>query len=216
MDRGLGLPVNKPKNPEETVRAAEAVSWLMDNLENYIETTPDLESIGYAGHSRGAKIAWNIVGTRPELLVGAIAGIDPVDGTGVPAGTDIQVIKSPLTYDMPSLVIGTGLGSVVKAMIACAPKDDGHLHFWENVPSPAYHVVAVDFGHMEMLDEGVNCGTTCSSCAASPNGDRQSLRRQIGGSLALFFAAALKGENESAHMITDPSLAPVSLTAESK
>jgi len=216
VERGLGFPVNRPKIPEETLRAIDAVQWLKDNLDSRIEATPDLSSTGYAGHSRGAKIAWNIVRTRPDLLVGAIAGIDPVDGTGVPAGSDIQVIKEPLTYDMPSLVFGTGLGPVVKSMMACAPKNDGHLHFWENVPSPAYHVVAVEFGHMEMLDDGVSCGATCSSCASSQNGNRETLRRQIGGSLALFFNSALRGETTCAHLLTEPELAPALITTDSK
>ena len=216
MDRGIGIPINVPKIPEETERAVNTMGWLEDNLGNLIEATPDLKKIGYAGHSRGGKVAWNIVRKGAELMPAGIAGIDPVDGTGIPAGSDIEVVTEPIAYDIPSLIIGTGLGCVVKTIIACAPRNDGHLHFWENVSSPAYHVVAEEFGHMEMLDDAVNCGATCRSCTTAENGDRVKFRKQVGGSLAAFFAGVLKGKTSLFKTITDRKSAPILISSESK
>lgn len=218
--RDDGLPIGKPKITEETVRAQDTILWLKNNLEKWIQAQPNFDAIGYAGHSRGGKVAWNLIKSYPETLPGAIVGIDPVDGSGIPAGSDVEVLAEPVSHYLPSLIIGTELGSVpnpiVSLGIPCAPKEDGYAHFFSSSSSPSFQILIGSFGHMEMLDERANCGATCATCSTSKGGDRKILRSQIGGNLIAFFHASLEGKDDYYGILEDTSCCPADVTIESK
>jgi len=131
--------------------------------------------------------------------------VDPVDGTGGPLGRQPRVIQGPFGFTVPALVIGTGLGG------DCAPEGDNHVQFYEACNSPAWHVVAVDQGHADMLDEGSPGAWLC------PGGpDRAGTRRLTAGLLVAFFRAGLQGDAAAYAVLTDPVAAPITITAEAR
>ncbi len=203
---------------------SEIFPEIIENL--FPDTIVDTDNVGFAGHSRGGKVAFNLI-QHKEHWFKAIAGIDPVE-TAIPQSSDPAVVTDNLYYDAPTLLIGTGKGpDGLLGGPACAPIEDGHEHFYKFAPSPAYHIVATDFGHMEMLDEKdlsspLGCGTTCATCASSKGENRDDFRHLVAGMLAGFMRAALiEKDNEIEQQnlydqLTDPVAAIVPVITDSK
>ena len=189
-----GLPFGKPTKVKEAEDALDILQWIHDDLEKLVGMDIAQEKLGLLGHSRGGAVVYKLA--SDSVLPGALATIDPVDGTidGSP-----RIITGPFPFTIPSFVVGTGLGGMVKGMGgACAPERDNHEQFYENSPSPSYHMLVSDYGHMDMLDKGTSCGFVCNSCVkASSKYPTELLRQQIAGSLVKFFDASLKGSSKS-------------------
>ncbi|HOW51164.1 MAG TPA: dienelactone hydrolase family protein [bacterium] len=215
MYKADGLPIGKPKAAEEATDGIAVVQWAETALDAAVPGTPDFTKVGFAGHSRGGKVIWLMIQQIPQYF-SAIAGIDPVDGTGGPFGGEAEALPGPITYTAPSLVLGTGRGPTGTS--ACAPADDGYAHFYANIPTPAWQIVATDFGHMEMIDtDDVSaCGTTCSLCAKSDGLHREEFQQTVRGSLAAFFKNALLGDNAFMPCLTDAAAMPVAVTMQNK
>ena len=146
---------------------------------------------------------------------GAIAGVDPVDSQNRLSG-EFRVVDGPFDFPIPSLVLGTGLGPIPKIPIimpACAPDGDNHEQFYEASASPAYHVVATEQGHLDMLnDDHSGCGIACSVCTEGE--DDEAMRLLAAGLLAAFFRASLQGDETAFDYLTDPADAPTPVTME--
>lgn len=195
-----------PSTTEEAEAAEALYDWLKVNLDARVPVTADMENFGLAGHSRGGKAAW-IVLKGGYAGVDAIAGIDPVDGTGGPLGGEARVTEGGFGFSLPTLVIGTGLGPQTVLGQACAPAGDNHEQFYGAAQSPAYHVVAPDYGHLDM----VACGVLCNTCKAGPDGK---FKPVVAGLLVAFFDGSLKGDVGSYGLLG--AQAPVTLQYESK
>ncbi|RJO71534.1 MAG: hypothetical protein C4523_04180 [Myxococcales bacterium] len=211
-----GLPIGKPSTPEEAALAAQLYAWLPDHLSALAGVTARTDRLGLAGHSRGGKVIWSVLKADPSLAQ-AVAGADPVDGQGGPLGGEQRVIDGPFDFPFPSLVIGARLGSQSGGPLqpACAPDGDNHVQFYGASASPAYHVVAEEYGHLDMLDDAPQgCGLECSACPAGPS--RAPMRNLTAGQLAAFFAWALDGRDDGLPPLASADLAPIRVTMENK
>ncbi|MDA3863592.1 MAG: hypothetical protein PF689_06945 [Deltaproteobacteria bacterium] len=207
-----GLPLGKPSTEEEKNLALEVRTWIIGNLEQHVQGTPDFDYLGYAGHSRGGKVAWMML-KEDSSLADAIAGVDPVDGTGGPLGGEERVIGGPFNFPFPSYVLGTGLGPT--GMQACAPDGDNHEQFYEASASPAYHVTATEYGHNDMLDDNLEgCGMECTSCASGP--EPLLMRELVQAHLVAFFRGTLQGDSSVFSVLADENSAPVTIETETK
>ncbi len=202
---GLCALLGNPTAAEEAADAAAVLEWVHVSLADVVGVQVRTDLLGLVGHSRGGKVAWLLLSGDPGRAK-AIAGIDPVDGTGGPTSYQPRVVQGPFSYAAPSLVIGSGLGG------SCAPEGDNHVQFYGAVPSPAWHVVAVNQGHGDMLDEG--CAAAASLVCAS-GADRAGMRRLTAGLLTAFFRAALQGDASAYAWLTDTA-APIPVSVESK
>lgn len=203
---GLGPLTGNPTAAEEARCVAHLLTWLGGNLSNAVGVTARTDLLGLSGHSRGGKVAWTVMAEDPSRAK-AIAGIDPVDGTGGPGGDQPRVVQGPFGFPVPSLVIGTGLGG------ACAPAGDNHEQFYAASASPAWHIIATNQGHGDMLDEG--CANLAGLiCESGP--DRSGMRRLTAGLLTAFFRAHLQDDADALVWLYDAAAAPVPVTIDSK
>jgi chlorophyllase len=172
--------------------------------------------MGLAGHSRGARVIWWTL-KETGRRVQAVAGVDPVDGTGGPLGNEPRVVASAVDLGAPVLVIGAGLGSQSSGFLspACAPEADNYSKFFAASPSPAGLAVAPEYGHMDMLDDNpTGCGFACTACVDGPS--RAPFRQLTAGMLTAFFRGALSGAQNSFDTLSDADAAPVTVTLEQR
>jgi chlorophyllase len=203
---GLGPLFGNPTAAEEADRAAQVLDWVSVHLaENAgVGVRPDL--LGLAGHSRGGKVAWLVLSVDPTRAK-AVAGVDPVDGTGGPVGNQARVVQGTFPFSIPALVIGTGLGG------ACAPEGDNHVQFYGACRSPAWHVVAFDYGHGDVLDDE---WAAASAMVCASGSDLANMRRLTAGLLVAFFRGSLQGDEQAYHFLTDTGAAPSRIGVEAK
>ena len=206
------LPFGKPSSVEEAEAATAVVRWLR-GAETTFGVPVDRRAPGLAGHSRGGKVIWTQLSTEADLAR-AIAGIDPVDGTGGPLGGETRILDTELTFTAPALILGTGLGGQTGGPFApaCAPEGDNHTRFAERSPGEVWHSVATDYGHNDLLDPNPPGCLVCGVCAAGPM--PAEFRRFVAGQLTAFFRGTLQDVPAALDLIDDPS-APVARTIES-
>lgn len=211
-----GLPFGKPSTDQETALAKQVLAWVKTSLAGQLRgLTPRTDLLGMLGHSRGGKVIW-------KLLVGgervqAVAGLDPVDGTGGPLGGEMRVVSGAFSFSIPTLIIGTGLGPMTSGPFqpACAPAGDNHEQFYGAAKSPAYHIVMTEHGHLDMLnDQPTPCGLECTSCPAGPM--RAPMRAASAGLVVALMRAQLQGVPGALMTLSQTAGAPVAMTAAQK
>ncbi len=215
MYKADGIPIGKPKTPEEADLAIQFYNWLKNNLNNIISVNARMDILGLAGHSRGGKVVWTIM-LKDSSWSKAILGIDPVDGTGGPLGGESRIADKPFNLNITSLIIGTGLGPEGQGLNpACAPEGDNHVQFYNASSSPAFHSVALEYGHLDMLNDTTpNCGMTCTACKSGP--DRANMRKYTAAQMTAFFRYTLQQDSGVKGILTNPQTANIKVTMESK
>lgn len=196
---------------------AGLIPALPDSLSNH---RPNFSKVALAGHSRGGKVVFGLaLGLRnSNLQYSALVGLDPVDGMGIGAQTNPPILKfseNSLKLNVPTLLIGTGLGPLRKNFLfpPCAPEGVSHKAFYFDAAAPAFHLVASHHGHMDFLNDDCGGATGKLSYCVCKNGPaRKPMRRFAGGIVVAFLQAAFFGEAESLESaLGSPELAPISL-----
>jgi chlorophyllase len=190
-----------PTPAAEAALGVQIIAWVQANINNYISVNASTTLLGLAGHSRGGQTAYRIAVAIPQTIK-ALAGVDPVDGIELFGQTPF--ITAPLSFDIPTYILGTGLGPiVVNNFIACAPDYAGPNHFYCANPNPTWLVTATTHGHADMIDEE----DFTSFCPGGP--DRNGMRALTAGTLAAFFSGILQGNADALNVLGDPGAAPV-------
>ncbi|UCD29692.1 MAG: dienelactone hydrolase family protein, partial [Planctomycetota bacterium] len=209
-----GLPIGQPTSHAEAVRAIEVLDWLPGKLNTITGVTADTDTLGLAGHSRGGKVVWLILSQDSSRAL-AVAGVEPVDSGGAEVCCEERVIQGPFPFQLPTLVIGAGLDyqSILPCLSGCLPAGYNHQQFYDASNSPAWHVVAVNQGHMDMLNDRLDgCGLMCLVCPVGP--ERAGMRQLTAGLLAAFFRGSLQGDAIAYHYLTDTTTAPIIIEVE--
>ncbi len=196
-----------PTPEEEAALGVQIIAWLEANINTIVApVTADTSLLGLSGHSRGGQIAYRMALQVPEK-VDALAGVDPVDGLVIFGQT--LVITGPLSFDIPTYILGTGLGPiVVGGFLACAPEEIGPFHFYCASPNPTWLAVAITHGHADMIDEE----DYSDFCPGGP--DRDGMRAFTAGTCSAFFSGILQGNENALSVLSDPESAPVPATME--
>ena len=193
-----------PTAEEEAALGLDVLSWIEENINDFIPVYADTTLLGLAGHSRGGQVVYRIALQRTEK-VKALAGVDPVDATAMSNITPI--VTGPLTFDIPTYILGAGLGPIPVEggvfEIPCAPPEVAYNHFFGNNPSPSWLVVATTHGHADMIDEE----DYSDFCPGGP--DRDGMRALTAGTLAAFFSGVLQVNDEALLLLSDVDAAPV-------
>lgn len=215
-----------PDSTPEVADVAAIIDWLPAGFSNHLpeNVKPDFGKLAVAGHSRGGKVAFGTAVKRAKMtspLLGykAVVGIDPVDGMGSGQQTPPPVLSyedhSFQLAGIPSLVIGSGLGSVKRNPLfpPCAPAGVNHRDFFRECRAPAYHLVASEYGHNDFLDDktgGVRGRTTY--CLCKDGVAREPMRRFSGGAIVAFLNAWLRDDSVALEdIVAHPERAPVQL-----
>ncbi|GER43579.1 chlorophyllase [Striga asiatica] len=202
---------------EEIEATAHITKWVYKGLAHFLppQVRPNLDKLGLAGHSRGAKVAFALLLNRskssPDLdrdkdnissKFSAVLGIDPVDGMEKGKQTPPPVLTyTPQSFDLRGigvLVIGSGLGPVKRNPFfpPCAPKGVNHEEFYRECRKPAYYFVANDYGHLDLLDDDTRGLRGKATCLLCKNGEsREPMRRFVGGAVVAFLRAYLEGDS---------------------
>ncbi|KAF7047045.1 hypothetical protein CFC21_056023 [Triticum aestivum] len=210
---------------EDIAAAARVADWLPGGLPSVLPdgVDPELPRLALAGHSRGGHTAFALAlgygDTRLEVSFSALIGLDPVAGAGRNAQLPPEILTyepssfDTLTAGMPVLVVGTGLGEEGKGGLlpACAPAEVGRAEFYRKCRPPCYHVVARDYGHLDLLDDDAPALITGLVCE-SGDGPRDAMRRCVAGIMVAFLNAALGAEDGDLQAIVrDPAVSPAVL-----
>lgn len=204
---GLGPLAGQPSTRQEADRAGQVLDWLPTGLTSFVGVSARTDLLGLAGHSRGSRVALLAMLSDPSRAK-AVVLMDPADGDPSPFGDPTRIIRGPLDLNLPSLIIGAGVSG------NCAPPGANHEQFYDASASPAWHVVASDYGHVDMLDEDAAEANTvfCGSGLA----DREPMRRLVAGLLTAFFRGALQDDPNAFSVLTATDAAPARITTESK
>ncbi|KAH1046724.1 hypothetical protein J1N35_037508 [Gossypium stocksii] len=212
-----------PDTTDEIKSTAAITNWLSKGvlqglLPPYVR--PNLSKLALAGHSRGGKVAFALAlqKTMTTLKFSTLIGIDPVDGMDKGKQTPPPVltyIPHSFDLDMAVMIIGSGLGEVKRNPLfpPCAPKGVNHEDFFKECRKPACHIVAKDYGHLDMLDDETNGFRGRSSYCLCKNGQaREPMRRFVGGVVVASMKAYLNGDNTDLIALKDGNeAAPVEL-----
>ncbi|PNX77228.1 chlorophyllase chloroplastic-like [Trifolium pratense] len=193
-------------------------NWLSRGLGKILPPNiiPNLDKLALGGHSRGGKttfaIALGKLNITTDLKFSAIIGVDPIDGID----TGLQTLPPILTYvphsfnfDMPTLVIGSGLGDVKKNLLfpPCSPKGINHENFYNECNKPSWHFVAEDYGHADMMDDDTKGVKGRISYCFCINGEsRKPMRIFVGGVMTAFLKAYIVGDNVDLLAIRDKNV----------
>ena len=202
---------NAPTAEEEAIIGLDVLTWIEDNLNDFISVHADTGLLGLTGHSRGGQVAYRITLQRLKQ-VKALAGVDPVDATEM--SNDTKIVTGPLTFDIPTYILGAGLGPIPVETgvlnIPCAPEESGYNHFFGNNPSPSWLVVATTHGHADMIDEE----DFSDFCPGGP--DRDGMRSLTAGTLAAFFSGILQNNKQALQVLSDTEGAPIPIEVQDK
>ncbi len=199
---------NVPTPEEEATVGSEIITWLEDSIQTIVPVNADMGLLGLCGHSRGGQIAYRMALQDTDTLK-ALAGVDPVDALAMFGQT--PVIRGPLSFTIPTYILGTGLGPiVVDDFLACAPEEIGPRHFYEANPHPSWLITATENGHADMIDEE----DYVEFCPGGP--DRDGMRALTAGTLAAFLSGTLQGNPGALAVLSDTASMPVPAVAENK
>ncbi|PKU83808.1 chlorophyllase-2, chloroplastic-like [Dendrobium catenatum] len=213
-----------PDSSEEISDAAKTTDWLINGLVHILpnQVQPNLNKLAIAGHSRGGKVAFALAlgYAKTSLTFSALMAFDPVDGMDKGKQTNppiLTYIPHSFELKMAALVIGSGLGGLKKNLFfpPCSPQGVSHQDFFDECKSPACHLVAKDYGHLDILDDetkGIRGKATYCLCAHGKA--REPMRSFVGGALVAFMRAYLEGDMDDLWSLWDnPELAiPVAVS----
>lgn len=210
---------------QEIEDAVAILNWMPTGLvaampETLAKHRPNFKSVALVGHSRGGKVVFGLaLGVRKSMhQYAAVVGLDPVDGMDIDNQTKPPILKfseGSLDLNVPTLIIGTGLGPIKRNFLfpPCAPDGVSHAAFFFDSAAPALHFVASKQGHMDFLNDDCNGATgKLSYCLCKNGATRKPMRRFAGGIVVAFLQAAFYGKTEAIEAaIQHPELAPIPL-----
>lgn len=207
---------------DEIKSAVDVIKWLSSGLDPLLPTNVkgDLSKLSLLGHSRGGKTAFSLAlgWGSPSLPFSAIIGIDPVAGSKFfrPEPQILDPPSQPFKISLPITVVGTGLGPQKATPVTCACAPDGlnHIAFFKKCKPTCAHFVAVNYGHMDILDDNPPGMTGYFTNIACKNGKgpRDLMRKCCSGLVVASLKAYLDNDVSILNAIyDDPSIAPTEL-----
>ncbi len=146
-----------PNHVEHAQDILAGLDWVLANVAD-----ADSARIALVGHSLGGKLA--VYGAAMDPRVGAIVGLDPVDGSMICNATRCPDATDMLPVAIPMAFLGETLDQTGAGGQACAPAADNYATFYTPASSPAIEVTLNGASHMSFVDDPVGCGLVCSFC----------------------------------------------------
>jgi len=205
-----------PAPKKDATLEAKAVEWLQENFPTFkSKATPNFEQLVLSGHSAGNHVTCNfLVDSCGNNLAKAVVMMDPVDGFD-PLGMVNNFCTTPgkkLDFDVPALLLRTGLDPVVKKMVACAPDKISNQRFFEAWSGPIWMVNATKYGHLDVNNAGV--GKMGSVLCAGDDEPNDVYQAHIADLVDSFLGMVLKGDADAEKRLNDVSSMKVDAEAQ--
>ncbi|KAG8389025.1 hypothetical protein BUALT_Bualt02G0186500 [Buddleja alternifolia] len=191
------------------------------------KVSPDLNNLALSGHSRGGKSAFALTlasytgpsgildNNTPTAKFKALIGVDPSAGSAVQLRPKPKILKYiPRSFNMsiPVAIIGSGYSN--QSQWLCPPfaaNGCNHSEFFNESKPPACYFLAKDYGHCDMLDDGI--AFWLRFICKSGKGCKKLMRSCVGGIVVAFLKAYLGDGNEEDlnGIVNEPSIAPITL-----
>lgn len=155
--------------------AIAVLDWAEEALADVVT-----EGTGVMGHSLGGKLSVMVAGA--DARVGAVLGIDPVNGGAGPSGyTATAPDIVPEVSGALAMPVGY-MGEITNAsggFMPCAPADQNYTTFYDSAGAAPWAAEWTFDGadHMDFVSDTSGCGFTCSAC---PNGSADQATVQAG------------------------------------
>jgi hypothetical protein len=199
---------SRPAPPEPKTDAsleAKALQWLEDALPSMgLKAAGDFDKLVLAGHSAGNHVTCEFLKSDCGKAK-AVVMMDPVDGYD-PFGIINNYCITPgekLPFDIPALLLRTGLDPKVKVMVACAPDRISNQRYFNAWSGPIWMVNATKYGHLDVNDPGAADmgGIIC----ATDNEPKDSYRVHVANMVDAFVSMVFNGDATAESKLNDAS-----------
>jgi len=220
VDKGMIVTVLSrtamPAPKKDAGLEAKALEWLQGNFPTFkSKATPDFDKLVLSGHSAGNHVTCNFLADScGNNLAKAVVMMDPVDGFD-PFGMVNNFCTTPgkkLEFDVPALLLRTGLDPVVKKMVACAPDKISNQRFFEAWSGPIWMVNATKYGHLDVNNAGV--GKMGSVLCAGDDEPNDVYQAHIADLVDAFLGMVLNGDADAEKKLNDVSSMKVDAEAQ--
>ncbi|XP_078616601.1 uncharacterized protein LOC144884917 [Branchiostoma floridae x Branchiostoma japonicum] len=216
------LPYPIPTPPADVIRARahrqgvqshqskkymEELQWLTQNLEGRIaqqlnHTTlprlvPAFDHLAVSCHSAGCDPFADMI-LQNHTFAAAALFLEPFSFH----------FKTPLTFNIPALILGTEFSTEHPA---CIWPNEGYDHFYSMWKCPKIVMNVKGHGHCEMLDAGMY--SVCAKenfCKSNPDADLNKYHNFVQGISVAFLTTELQGQDKMQY-VTNTTLLPVEL-----
>merc|ERR1712226_156350 len=205
-----------PQPKTDAVLESKALDWLEGAFPSLgLTASADFDKLVLSGHSAGNHVFCEFLktdcgGSRAK----AVVMMDPVDGYD-PIGIIKNYCTTPgekLPFDIPALLLRTGLDPKVKLGVACAPDRISNQRFFEAWSGPIWMVNATKYGHLDVNNAGV--GKMGSVLCAGDDEPNDVYQAHIADLVDSFLGMVLKGDSDAEKKLNDVSSMKVDAEAQ--
>jgi len=219
-DKGMAVIVlSRPAAPapkKDAELEKKALAWLEENVPTMgLKATANFDELIVSGHSAGNHVFCEFLKTDcGGSKAKAAVMMDPVDGYD-PVGIIKNYCTTPgekLPFDIPALLLRTGLDPVVKLGVACAPDRISNQRFFDAWAGPIWMVNATKYGHLDVNNEGVEKagGLMCKT----DNEPKDIYHEHVAGLVDAFVSVVFKGSETAESLLNDVSTMKVDAEAQ--
>jgi len=139
-----------PAPKKDAELEAKALDWLEESFDTLgLTASADFEKLILSGHSAGNHVTCDfLTNSCGNHKAAGVVMMDPVDGYD-PFGFVKNYCTTPgqkLSFDIPALLLRTGLDPVVKTLVACAPDRISNQRFFHAWSGPIWMANATKYG----------------------------------------------------------------------
>jgi hypothetical protein len=187
---------------------ALAVDWLEEAVPSMgLKATADFDKLILSGHSAGNHVTCDfLVDSCGNHKAKGVVMMDPVDGYDPFGMIDnyCTTVGEKLNFDIPALLLRTGLDPVKKLGVACAPDRISNQRFFDAWSGPIWLANATKYGHLDVNDADV---TSIGGlvCAAQKTEDDGIYHDHIAELVQRFMATIFDGDSDAEAKLNDAS-----------
>jgi len=196
-----------PAPKKDAELEAKALDWLEQSFPTLgLTASADFEKLILSGHSAGNHVTCDfLTNSCGNHKAAGVVMMDPVDGYD-PFGIVKNYCTTPgqkLSFDIPALLLRTGLDPVVKTLVACAPDKISNQRFFDAWSGPIWMANATKYGHLDVNNDGVGkMGTVLCAGDDEPNDVYQ---EHVAELVSVFLKTIFESDKDAELKLTDAS-----------
>jgi hypothetical protein len=196
-----------PAPKKDAELEAKALDWLEESYSTLgLKATADFDKLVFSGHSAGNHVTCQFMtDSCGNKKAKGVVMMDPVDGYD-PFGIVKNYCTTPgekLSFDVPALLLRTGLDPKVKVMVACAPDKISNQRFFDAWSGPIWMANATKYGHLDVNNGGV--GKMGSVMCAADNEPNDVYQEHIAELVDNFLKTIFDGDASAEAKLNDAS-----------